>query len=70
MGIRTRGLPACSIVPQSTTLPRAPEKVRGTLRKGTNKKIKPDFFIERKNNVADLLIRLKSTLLVLKAGKE
>jgi hypothetical protein len=26
IGTRTRDLPACSIVPQPTTLPRAPEK--------------------------------------------
>jgi hypothetical protein len=27
IGSRTRGLPACGIVPQPTTLPRAPERV-------------------------------------------
>jgi hypothetical protein len=29
IGIRSRDLPACSIVPQPTTLPRAPDVYRG-----------------------------------------
>jgi hypothetical protein len=35
IGNRTRDLPACSVVSQSTTLPRAPGALRVKVKKGT-----------------------------------